>query len=45
MNGNLAERPLVLVVGGGFGGLNVVQGLKDAPVRILLVDKRNHHLF
>jgi len=41
----LAESPFVLVVGGGFGGLNVVQGLKDAPVRILLVDKRNHHLF
>jgi NADH dehydrogenase len=45
MNGNLVERPLVLVVGGGFGGLNVVQGLKHVPVRILLVDKRNHHLF
>ena len=45
MNDNLAERPLVVVVGAGFGGLNVVQGLKDVPVRVLLVDKRNHHLF
>ena len=45
MNEKIGDRPLVVVVGAGFGGLNVVQGLKDAPVRILLVDKRNHHLF
>ena len=37
MNEKIGDRPLVVVVGGGFGGLNVVQGLKDAPARILLV--------
>ncbi|NTF32387.1 NAD(P)/FAD-dependent oxidoreductase [Rhizobium skierniewicense] len=35
----------VVVVGGGFGGLQVVHGLKGVPVRITLIDRRNHHLF
>ncbi len=35
----------VVVVGGGFGGLQLVNGLKGAGVRITLVDRRNHHLF
>ena len=35
----------VVVVGGGFGGLQVVHGLEGAPVRITLIDRRNHHLF
>src|ERR1700761_4088142 len=35
----------VVVVGGGFAGLQLVNDLKDAPVRITLVDRPNHHLF
>jgi NADH dehydrogenase len=35
----------VVVVGGGFGGLQLVNGLKGAGVKITLVDRRNHHLF
>jgi len=35
----------VVIVGGGFGGLQLVHGLKGAPVRITLIDRRNHHLF
>jgi NADH dehydrogenase len=35
----------VVVVGGGFGGLQLVNDLKGAGVRITLVDRRNHHLF
>jgi NADH dehydrogenase len=36
----------IVVVGGGFGGLSVVHGLKDVPgAEITLVDRRNHHLF
>ncbi len=35
----------VVVVGGGFGGLRVVAGLRDAPVEVTLVDRRNFHLF
>ncbi len=37
--------PHVVVVGGGFGGLSAVRALRRAPVRITLVDRRNHHLF
>ncbi len=35
----------VVVVGGGFGGLQLVHDLKGAPVQITLIDRRNHHLF
>src|SRR3954466_12054301 len=35
----------VVVVGGGFGGLQVVPPLRRAPVSITLVDRRNFHLF
>ena len=39
-------RPLrVVVVGGGFGGLSAVRGLRGAPVEVTLVDRRNFHLF
>ena len=39
------ERPRVIVVGGGFGGQEVVRGLKNAPVDVTLADRRNYHLF
>ncbi len=35
----------VVVVGGGFGGLQLVHDLKGASVSITLIDRRNHHLF
>jgi NADH:ubiquinone reductase (H+-translocating) len=35
----------VVIVGGGFGGLNAAKALRDTPVRITLVDARNYHLF
>jgi NADH dehydrogenase len=35
----------VVVVGAGFGGLETVRRLAGAPVRITVVDQRNHHLF
>lgn len=38
-------RHRVVVVGGGFGGLQAVQHLAGAPVEITLVDRRNFHLF
>jgi NADH dehydrogenase len=43
MEGGTRHR--VVVVGGGFGGLQAVQHLADAPVQITLVDRRNFHLF
>jgi NADH dehydrogenase len=39
------SEPHVVVVGAGFGGLNAVQALARVPVRVTLVDQRNHHLF
>ncbi|WFP74225.1 NAD(P)/FAD-dependent oxidoreductase [Mesorhizobium sp. WSM4906] len=35
----------VVVVGAGFGGLELTRALAGAPVRITMIDKRNHHLF
>lgn len=35
----------VVVVGGGFGGLQAALGLRRAPVEVTLVDRRNFHLF
>jgi NADH dehydrogenase len=35
----------VVVVGGGFGGLQAVQKLRRAPVEVTLIDRRNFHLF
>jgi NADH dehydrogenase len=35
----------VVIVGGGFGGLNVAKSLKQCQLDILLIDKTNHHLF
>src|SRR5690242_19642857 len=39
------QRHRVLILGGGFGGLNAAQKLKRAPVEITLIDRRNFHLF
>jgi NADH dehydrogenase len=41
----LADLHHVVVIGAGFGGLQTVHGLAGAPVRITVVDRRNHHLF
>jgi NADH dehydrogenase len=35
----------VVVVGGGFGGLQAVYGLRDTGAQVTLVDRRNFHLF
>jgi NADH dehydrogenase len=38
-------RHRVVVIGGGFGGLQVVKHLRRAPVSVTLIDYRNFHLF
>ena len=35
----------VVIAGAGFAGLSVAHGLAGAPVRITIIDQRNHHLF
>lgn len=42
MNGTI---PLVVIVGGGFGGLAAAKSLKHRAVNVLLIDRSNHHLF
>ncbi len=37
--------PHVVIVGAGFAGLYAARGLRRAPVRLTVVDARNHHLF
>ena len=39
------QMPNVVIVGGGFGGLAAARALRNAPVRVTLVDRSNHHLF
>jgi NADH dehydrogenase len=39
------QKHRVVVIGGGFGGLNVTRALADADVDITVVDRTNHHLF
>jgi NADH dehydrogenase len=37
--------PRVVIVGGGFGGLSAARALRNTPVSVTLIDKRNYHLF
>ena len=38
-------KPRVVIVGGGFGGLELAKSLADAPVQVVLIDKQNYHAF
>jgi NADH dehydrogenase len=40
-----ARRPRVVIVGGGFGGLQAARGLAHLPVDVTVLDRRNHYLF
>jgi NADH dehydrogenase len=40
-----SKKPLVAIIGGGFGGLRAAQALKKAPVEVVLIDRNNYHLF
>ena len=41
----MTEKHRVIILGGGFGGLNAAQKLKRVPVEVTLIDRRNFHLF
>jgi NADH dehydrogenase len=42
---NTNHLPHIVIIGAGFAGLETARGLANAPVRITLIDKNNHHLF
>ncbi len=37
--------PRVLIIGGGFGGIQLAKNLKNAPVKVMMLDKHNYHTF
>src|SRR5262245_47368038 len=42
---NTKALPQVVIIGAGFGGMEVARGLSKAPVNITLIDRHNYHLF
>jgi NADH dehydrogenase len=40
-----SKFPTVVIIGGGFGGLQVAKQLADKPVEVILIDKHNYHTF
>src|ERR1700759_3329870 len=45
MKVHLRNLPRVVIIGGGFGGLEAAKALRHVPVRVTLLDRQNHHLF
>ncbi len=41
----MTDKPRVVIVGAGFGGLNAARGLAKAPVQITVIDRKNFHTF
>lgn len=39
------NNPHIVILGGGFGGLNLAQSLRHTNARVTLIDRQNHHLF
>src|ERR1700757_1867140 len=42
---DMADKPRVVIVGAGFGGLNAARALAKAPVQITAIDRKNFHTF
>ncbi|KLT65587.1 NAD(P)/FAD-dependent oxidoreductase [Pedobacter sp. BMA] len=40
-----SEYPRVLIVGGGFGGIELAKRLKNKPFQVVMLDKHNYHTF
>ena len=41
----MQKQPRIVIIGGGFGGINAAKSLKKAKAEVILLDKKNHHLF
>jgi len=40
-----SQRPRIIIIGAGFGGLHAARALENKPVEVLLIDRRNYHTF
>lgn len=40
-----SSHPRIVIVGGGFGGITLAQGLRKSPFQVVLLDKNNYHTF
>jgi len=43
--GGEGNKPRVVIIGGGFGGIEAARALAKVPVEIVLIDRENHHTF
>ena len=41
----MSDKPKVVIIGGGFGGLWAAKALTNKPVEVTLIDRKNHHVF
>ena len=41
----MIKRKQILIVGGGFAGLNIARELENSAVDVVLIDRQNHHQF
>jgi NADH dehydrogenase len=41
----MSSKPRVIIIGGGFGGLQAAKALGNKPVDVMLIDRKNHHTF
>ena len=39
------ERKRVVIIGGGFAGIAAAHALRQADAEVLMIDRRNHHIF
>ena len=44
-SGTPRDRPHVVIVGAGFGGIHAAKALAKTPVDVTVIDRRNHHTF
>ena len=45
MNIPETSQPRIVIIGGGFGGMNLIKKLKKTDYQVVLLDKRNFHTF
>lgn len=41
----MTNKPRVLIIGGGFGGITLAKTLRNSPFQIVMIDKHNYHTF